>query len=65
MKKQTKFVQVFVIQGNYGQGWEDECCDIDRKKAREELRKYRENSPYASRMVCRRVLREKYETGDF
>ena len=65
--KLTKYVKVFVVQGNYGcgYGWEDECCSVDRKEAREDLKAYRENSPYPSRMVARRVLREKYESGNF
>lgn len=65
--KTAKFVRVFVIQGNYPgcHGWEDECCDTDRKAARQELRNYRENSPYPSRLITRRVPREKYEVGDF
>ena len=65
MKNQTKFVNVNVVQGNYGQGWEDECCSIDRKEAREDLKSYRENSPYPSRLIRRRVRREDYETGNF
>lgn len=65
--KLTKYVKVFVIQGNYGygDGWEDEGCSLDRKEMREELKLYRLNSPGASRMITRRVLREKYETGNF
>jgi hypothetical protein len=63
--KLTKYVTVFVVQGNYGCGWEDECCSTDRREAREDLKSYRVNSPYGSRMITRRVLREKYETGNF
>lgn len=62
--KLTKYVKVFVVQGNYGY-WEDECCSTDRKEAREDLKSYRTNSQYPSRMITRRVLREKYETGEF
>lgn len=65
VRAKSKFVPVFIIQGNYGCGWEDECCDTDRKLARQTLREYRENSQYPSRMVLRRVPREKYESGDF
>lgn len=65
--KLTKYVKVFVVQGNYGAGtgWEDECCSTNRKEAREDLKSYRQNSPYASRMITRRVLREKFELGEF
>ena len=65
--KLTKFVKVFVVQGNYGygDGWEDECCSVDRKEAREDLKSYRVNSPYPSRMIARRVTRENYDAGTF
>ena len=48
--KLTKFVKVFVVQGNYGygHGWEDECCSVDRKEAQEDLKSYSVNSPYPS-----------------
>lgn len=63
--KTTKNVNVFVVQGNYGQGWEDECCSEIRKEAREDLKAYRQNSGYPSRMITRRVPREKFEKGEF
>lgn len=65
MRKPSKFVVVNVVQGHYGQGWEDECCSTDRKEARADLKSYRENSQYPCRMIRRRVTREKYETGNF
>lgn len=63
--KPTKFVLVHIIQGNYGQGWEDECCDTDRKAMRCELKNYRANSSYPSRLIQRRVPRADYESGSF
>lgn len=63
--KPTKYVNVFVIQGYYGCGWEDECCSTDRKESREDLKAYRENSRYPSRRITRRVLRTDYEAGNF
>lgn len=63
--KLTKYVKVFVVQGDYGDGWTDECCSTERKEAREDIKAYRENSPYPSRLITRRVLREKYELGEF
>lgn len=63
--KLTKWVKVFIIQGNYGQGWEDECAETDRIEARNRLREYRENSPYPSRRISRRVLRSDFESGNF
>lgn len=61
----TKFVNVFVIQGNYTGKWEDECTSTDRAEARADLKSYRQNSPYPSRMISRRVPRDKYESGNF
>lgn len=61
----TKWVLVFVVQGYYGRGWEDECSSLDRKEARADLKAYRENSQYPSRMIRRRVLRSAYESGNF
>ena len=43
------------IQGNYGHGWEDECCEETRREAHERLREYRENGPGAYRLITRRV----------
>lgn len=51
MARINKFLYGFKIQGNYGQGWEDECFEETRKEARQRLREYQENSPYPSRMV--------------
>ena len=63
--KMTKFVNVCILQGNYGQGWEDESCGINRKDMREELREYFANSIYPVRLIERRVLRRKYDLGEF
>jgi len=51
MARVNKFIYGFKIQGHYGQGWEDECFEDNRKEARQRLREYRENSAYPSRMV--------------
>jgi hypothetical protein len=44
---------VFVIQGNYGHGWEDENEEDNRKDGKRSLREYRENGPGSYRMVHR------------
>ena len=54
----TKYLYLWIIQGNYGQGWEDECAEESWSEARTRLREYRENSPYPSRLIQRRELRE-------
>lgn len=56
--KARKTRDEWTIQGNYGQGWEDECAEDSRDEARQRLREYRENSPYPSRMVKRRIRLE-------
>lgn len=63
--KPSKYVTVTVTQGDYGQGWEDEACALDRKEAKATLRDYRWNSPYPSRNIRRRVLREDYDKSTF
>lgn len=69
--KLTKYVNVLVLQGNYGSGygWEDEASYLaDRegwKEAREDRKAYRENSPGMVRIIKRRVLRANYENGNF
>lgn len=55
MEYQRKTQDEWTIQGDYGHGWEDECSEDDRAEARQRLREYRENSPYPSRLVKRRV----------
>jgi hypothetical protein len=46
----------YAVQGNYGQGWEDETYEDDRRQALKRLREYRENMPeYPHRLISRRV----------
>lgn len=45
----------YVVQGNYGYGWEDENCEETYEDARRSLREYRENGPGAYRLITRRV----------
>jgi len=52
--RKNRFLYLWVIQGNYGQGWEDECVEDSLTEARARLREYCENSPYPSRMIQRR-----------
>jgi hypothetical protein len=64
--KLTKFVTVYVLQGNYGSGWEDLTCDVDRPKVYNNLLDYRENEgTYPLRIVTKKVLRDNYNTGNF
>ena len=46
----------YIIQGYYGQGWEDVTAEDTRTEAKTRLKEYRDNEPmYAHRMIKRRV----------
>ena len=50
-----KTYDIYVIESNYGHGWEDTTASEDRRAARADLKAYRENQPeYAHRLVCKR-----------
>lgn len=56
MKKPNKYIYLKVVQGNYGQGWEDVTADEDTIKAKILLREYNENErQYPHRLITRRV----------
>lgn len=56
MKKPNKYIYLKVVQGNYGQGWEDVTADEDIIKAKILLREYNENErQYPHRLITRRV----------
>jgi hypothetical protein len=65
MKTQTKFVNVWIVQGNYGYGWDDLCAGDTWREVREDLRDYRNNEPYPHRAIRRRIKREDYATGNY
>lgn len=62
MKKQTKYIYEYVLQGNYGYGWDD-LTSYDKslsgafKDAKKDLKDYRTNEPYPHRIIERRTLR--------
>lgn len=58
MPKKNKYIYGYEIQGNYGQGWEGESFETALSEAKQRLKEYRENSPYPSRLVCKRYLNE-------
>lgn len=56
--RQTKYLYLFVVQGNYGYGWDDVYESEDYRDARARLKEYRANEKKAShRMIKRRELR--------
>lgn len=57
MPYERKTVDVFEVQGDYGQGWECVYGSYDRKDARARLAEYRENDPKHSYKLVK--VREK------
>jgi hypothetical protein len=63
-KKPTKYEYLYVLQGNYGYGWEDltaaEKTYEGLKEIKSDRKAYRENEPGTPlRVIERRVLRGK------
>lgn len=56
MKKQNKYLYLFVVQGFYSYGWEDLTQSESLKEARADLKAYRDNEPGAFRIIQRREL---------
>lgn len=54
--RKNKYQYLFVVQGNYGQGFEDLTCSESYKAAREDLKSYRDNEHYPHRLIQRREL---------
>lgn len=50
-----KWSTEYVVQGNYGYGYEDECAEETMREARQRLREYRENGPGTYRLITRKV----------
>jgi len=57
-KRKNKYEYLFVVQGNYGYGWEDLISSEDYREARARLKDYRDNEKeYSHRMIQRREKR--------
>lgn len=55
MAYQRKTSDIFVIESNYGHGWEETTASEARREALEDLKAYRLNQPeYAHRLIKRR-----------
>lgn len=62
----TKYVKVYVVQGNYGSGFEDLTAHDTFGEAKKERKVYDENERnYPHRVIGRRVLRSDYEKGNY
>lgn len=54
--------KMYVVQGDYGQGWEDATGADTREEAESFLRDYRESQPqYSHRLITRPVTRKLYD----
>jgi hypothetical protein len=54
MTKTNKYEYLFVLQGNYGQGWEDLCASESSNEVRQNRKEYRENEGGNYRIIQRR-----------
>lgn len=55
--KTNKYIQLWVLQGNYGHGWEDLCAAETWREIKENRKEYRENEPGTPlRTIKRREL---------
>tara|TARA_R100000808_G_C2027943_1_gene73118 strand:+ start:249 stop:446 length:198 start_codon:yes stop_codon:yes gene_type:complete len=63
MMEANKYTYLWIVQGNYGYGWEDEAASETRKEARDDLKAYRENGPGSYRMIQRRELNTLLQEG--
>jgi len=52
----NKYQYLFVLQGNYGFGYEDLTASENRKEIRQNLKEYRDNEGGDYRIIQRRVL---------
>jgi hypothetical protein len=57
MNKTNKYEYLFVLQGHYGQGWEDLCASESSKEIRQNRKEYRENEGGTYRIIQRREAR--------
>jgi antirestriction protein len=61
----TKYVKVYVVQGNYGYGWDDLTYHENFAEAKKERKVYDENENNSHRVITRNVLRTDYEKGNY
>lgn len=54
-RKIPKTREVFVVQGNYGSGWEDVTEETSYFGGKNRLHEYNENESYPHRIIHRRV----------
>jgi hypothetical protein len=58
----NKYLYVWKLWMNYGQGWEDEVWEDTRTEINQRAREYRENCPqYARKIIFSRVPNPEYQ----
>jgi len=56
MPYQRKTTDEYVLQINYGHGFEDVTCETTRKEIRERLKEYEENEPGYNRRIVKKLI---------
>lgn len=59
--KENKWINLFVVQGNYGYGWNDLTSTPSYMVAKKDIKDYRMNERALHRIIRRRVLNPKYK----
>lgn len=57
-KKITKWMKQYVVQGNYGYGWDDLVTHENRIDALNDYKWYAQNEQYPHRIIERKTLRK-------
>lgn len=60
-----KYQKVYILQGDYGYGWDDLTGSDNWRDVKADARDYRANQPGAYRIVTRRVPMDKFLKGDW
>ncbi len=56
-----KYIQVYVIQQNFGDGWEDVTAEETREAGIQSRKDYRENTNYPTRLIRRKEANPLYQ----
>ena len=60
--KTNKYLYLYAVQGNYGQGWEDLTVSEDWREVWNDHKAYKDNEPeYPHRLIRRRELNPEWE----
>ncbi len=60
--RERKTEDEWIVQGNYGYGWEDLTAEASEREGRERLHEYQDNEKHAQhRLIKRRVKKDAAE----